>query len=106
VNSPRWWSKHLENLLQTALGAEYYRWCIPYVDDILIYGEIIEQCSLRFEYVKQLLLLAGKKISHEQAPGSAVNICGMEFSAFGWRMNEDSRAMLVKTLENVPRTVK
>lgn len=105
ANSPRWWSKHLEGLLQVGLGVHYHFWCIPYVDDILIYGETIEQCGVRFRFVKRLLTMAGKNISHEQFPCSSVTICGMEFSDKGWRMSDASREMLSKLVLKVPKTL-
>ncbi len=106
TNSPRYWMKHLQGLLQCGLGVDYEQWYIPYVDDILIHAKTKEECETRFRYLTKLLLCSGKKISDSQPPSESVVICAMEFTAHGWRMSEDSRVKFMQLMTKAPTNLK
>ena len=106
ANSPRFWMKHLEGLLQKGIGVNFRKWCIPYVDDIIVFAEDEETCQFRLNYLQKLLTFSGKKISHCQAPNSEVEICGMIFSEKGWKMSEDSVQTLRQLMDTPPTTLK
>ena len=61
-NSPKYWYAHLHGFFVAALGHRYREWCIPYVDDILIYADSEAKCITRQRVIKQVLICAGKNI--------------------------------------------
>ncbi|EER09855.1 gag/pol/env polyprotein, putative [Perkinsus marinus ATCC 50983] len=102
--SPLLWQYHIRHGLQTLLGESYREYCAIFMDDILIWGDTADQCERRRKVVVAAINALGKRVSSKCGPsiGASAVCIGLEFSARGIRLSDESIARLKSALAQTP----